>query len=35
MPAGGQYEHASRMVAEVGKLLGGWLKQTKDSLNEV
>jgi four helix bundle protein len=25
----GQYEHASRLVAEVGKLLGGWIKQTK------
>jgi 16S rRNA U516 pseudouridylate synthase RsuA-like enzyme len=24
----GQYEHVSRMVAEVGRLLGGWLKQT-------
>lgn len=24
----GQYEHASRMVANVGKLLGGWIKQT-------
>ena len=24
----GQYEHASRMVAEVGRLLGGWIKQT-------
>lgn len=23
----GQYEHASRMVAEIGRLLGGWLKQ--------
>ena len=23
----GQYEHASRMVAELGRLLGGWLKQ--------
>ena len=23
----GQYEHVSRMVAEVGRLLGGWLKQ--------
>jgi len=28
----GQYEHASRMVAEIGKLLGGWLKQTQSSL---
>ena len=25
----GQYEHVSRMVADIGKLLGGWLKQTK------
>ena len=24
----GQYEHVSRMVAEVGRLLGGWLKQS-------
>lgn len=24
----GQYKHASRMVAEVGRLLGGWIKQT-------
>jgi len=23
----GQYAHVSRMVAEVGRLLGGWLKQ--------
>lgn len=23
----GQYEHISRMVAEVGRLLGGWIKQ--------
>ena len=22
----GQYEHAARMVSEVGKLLGGWIK---------
>lgn len=25
----GQYEHASGMVAEIGRLLGGWMKQTK------
>jgi len=25
----GQYEHASRMVANIGKLLGGWIRQTK------
>lgn len=24
----GQYQHASRMVAELGRLLGGWMKQT-------
>jgi hypothetical protein len=24
----GQYEHAARLVSEVGKLLGGWLKST-------
>ena len=24
-----QYEHASRRVAEIGKLLGGWIRQTK------
>lgn len=24
----GQFEHVSAMVAEIGKLLGGWLKQT-------
>jgi hypothetical protein len=23
----GQYHHVSAMVAEVGRLLGGWLKQ--------
>jgi hypothetical protein len=25
----GQYEHVSRMVAEIGKLLGGWRKQSQ------
>jgi hypothetical protein len=25
----GQYEHVSRMVAEVGKLLGGWVKSSE------
>jgi hypothetical protein len=24
----GQYEHVSRMVAEIGRLLGGWIRQT-------
>lgn len=28
----GQYEHASRMLAEIGRLLGGWMK--KDVLAE-
>ena len=27
----GQYEHVSRMVTDVGKLLGGWMKQTKST----
>ena len=27
--SGGQYEHVSRMVAGVGRLLGGWIKQTQ------
>lgn len=26
---GGQYEHVSKMVAEIGRLLGGWLRQTR------
>lgn len=25
----GQYEHVSRMVSEIGRLLGGWIKQNK------
>lgn len=25
----GQYEHVSRMVAETGRMLGGWLKRKK------
>lgn len=25
----GQYEHASRMVTEIGRLLGAWLKSTR------
>ncbi len=25
----GQYEHVSRMVAEVGRLLGGWIRQAE------
>jgi len=26
---GGQYQHASRLVAEVGRMLGGWLRQSR------
>ena len=26
--SGGQYEHVAKMVAEIGRLLGGWRKQT-------
>ena len=26
-----QYEHVSRMVAGIGKLLGGWIKQTRNA----
>ena len=26
----GQYEHVSRMIAEIGRLLGGWIKQTQN-----
>lgn len=25
----GQYEHVSKMVAGIGKLLGGWIRQTR------
>jgi four helix bundle protein len=25
----GQYEHVSRMVAEIGRLLGGWMRQVE------
>lgn len=28
----GQFEHVSRMVAEIGRLLGGWLKQTRSGV---
>ena len=27
--SGSQYEHASRMVTGIGKLLGGWIRQTR------
>ncbi len=30
----GQYEHASRMVAEIGRLLGGWIRQAASSPGE-
>jgi four helix bundle protein len=29
---GGQYRHAAGMVAELGRLLGGWIKQTTRTL---
>ena len=25
----GQYEHVSKMIAEIGRLLGGWIKQSR------
>ncbi len=28
----GQYEHAARMVAEIGRLLGGWQKLTRQQV---
>lgn len=28
---GGQYAHVSRMVDEIGRLLGGWIRQTERS----
>lgn len=28
----GQYRHAAEMVAELGSLLGGWIKQTRGAL---
>ncbi len=27
--SGGQYHHVAAMVTEIGRLLGGWIKQTK------
>jgi len=30
----GQYRHAARMVAEMGRLLGGWIKQTLGTLGQ-
>lgn len=29
---GGQYQHAAGLVAELGRLLGGWIKQTERDL---
>ena len=26
----GQYEHVSKMIAEIGRLLGGWLRQLEE-----
>lgn len=30
----GQYEHGSRMLTEMGKLVGGWRRITKDAIAE-
>ena len=30
----GQYGHVSAMVAEIGRLLGGWIRQTEKSLKK-
>jgi four helix bundle protein len=30
----GQYEHVSRMVAHIGRLLGGWIKQTRGACRQ-
>ncbi len=29
--SGGQYRHVSGMIANIGKLLGGWIKQTRSA----
>ncbi|MDA1190066.1 MAG: diversity-generating retroelement protein Avd [Candidatus Poribacteria bacterium] len=31
----GQYEHVSRMIEEIGRLLGGWLRQTGASAQTI
>jgi len=31
----GQYAHVSRMIANIGKLLGGWIKQTNRNVPTV
>ncbi len=30
--SGGQYRHAAGLAAELGRLLGGWINQTEESL---
>lgn len=30
----GQYRHVSAMVAEIGRLLGGWMRQTQNTLQQ-
>lgn len=30
----GQYEHVSRMVTGIGKLLGGWIRQTRGGIDQ-
>ena len=31
---GGQYHHAADMVAEIGRLLGGWIKSTLEAMGK-
>jgi hypothetical protein len=33
--SGGQYHHVAKMVAEIGRLLGGWIKQTMEAMGTV
>jgi hypothetical protein len=32
--SGGQYHHVAEMVAEIGRLLGGWIKQTMEAMGK-
>jgi hypothetical protein len=32
--SGGQYHHAAEMVTEIGRLLGGWIKQTMEAMGK-
>jgi four helix bundle protein len=31
--SGGQYRHVAEMITEIGKLLGGWIKTTRQTLS--